>query len=380
MVHTFLELGVSEKLAEGLKKSRITEPTAIQAAVMPRAMAGQDVIAQSVTGSGKTLAYLLPILERLNLDSKALQAVILSPTHELSVQIAGEFKKHAQNAGLPLQCQVLIGETSLKRQVEALKNKPQVVVGSPGRISELIAMKKLKMHEVKVLVLDEADKLMDDSKLGDCRAVIKATLRDRQLMAFSASVTEQAEEILRGLMKDPQVIRLAGTLVNPNITHLFVQCELRDKPDAVRKIASALKPERILVFLNKNDHIQNMEKFLIHHKVSAKAIYGASERQDRKDAMEGFRSGRYQVLIASDLAARGLDISGLNVVISADVPQKPEEYAHRVGRTARYAGEGYAIVLATAKDTSFMKELEQALSVTFYEKVLRYGRIEDPRS
>lgn len=376
---TFKELGISEALITGLSKAGIVNPTEIQGAVIPTGLARQDVIAQSVTGSGKTLAYLLPIFETIDVTSKALQAVVLSPTHELSVQIANEVKKLAQNAGLALQCQVLIGETSLKRQVEALKSKPQIVVGSPGRITELIAMKKLKMHEVKTIVLDEADRLMDDTKLADCRAVIKATLRDRQLMAFSASITPQAETVLAEMMKAPQVIRLEGTLVNPNITHLYVECELRDKADAVRKIASALKPEKILVFLNKNDHIQNMEKFLIHHKVSAKAIYGASERQDRKDAMEGFRSGRYQVLIASDLAARGLDIAGLNVVISADVPKKTEEYVHRVGRTARYANEGYAIVLATSQDLSFLKTLEEDLSVTFHEKVLRFGRIEDPR-
>lgn len=376
---TFKELGISDALIAGLSKASIATPTEIQEAVIPYALAGQDVIAQSVTGSGKTLAYLLPIFENIDPNSKALQAVVISPTHELSVQIGSEVKKLAQNAGVAVQCQVLIGETSLKRQVEALKSKPQIVVGSPGRMTELIAMKKLKMHEVKTIVLDEADKLMDDTKLADCRAVIKTTLRDRQLMAFSASITPQAETILTEIMKTPQVIRLESNLVNPNITHLYVQCDLRDKPDAVRKIAHALNTEKILVFLNKNEHIQNMEKYLRHHKVSAKAIFGASERQDRKDAMEGFRSGRYQVLIASDLAARGLDIAGLNVVVSADVPKKVEEYVHRVGRTARYTGEGYAIVLATAQEESFLKEIETSLSVTFHEKVLKFGRIEDPR-
>jgi superfamily II DNA/RNA helicase len=374
---TFKELGISESMIQGLSKSGIITPTDIQAAVLPAAIAHQDLIAQSVTGSGKTLAYLLPILEKIDISAKSLQAVILSPTHELSVQIGNEFKKHALNAGLPLQCQVLIGETSLKRQVEALKSKPHVIVGSPGRITELIAMKKLKMHEVKTVVLDEADRLLDDTKLADCKTVIKATLRDRQLMAFSASITPEAERLLTEMMKAPQVIRMTGTIINPNIVHLYIQCELRDKPDAVRRIASALKPEKILVFLNKNDQIQNMEKFLKHHQVSAKAIYGASERQDRKDAMEGFRSGRYQVLIASDLAARGLDIEGLNVVVSADVPKKTEEYLHRVGRTARYANDGYAIVLATSQDQSFLDQFEKDLNVTFSEKVLRFGRIED---
>jgi superfamily II DNA/RNA helicase len=366
-------------LADGLKKAGIVTPTDIQAAVIPMAIENRDVIGQSVTGSGKTLAYLLPIMQKMDPLAREIQAVVLSPTHELSVQIASEFKKLALNAGIPLNCQVLIGETSIKRQVESLKTKPQVIVGSPGRITELIAMKKVKMHTVKTIVLDEADRLLDESKLADCKAIIKTTLKDRQLMAFSASITAEAEAILSSLMKSPEIVKLEGSLVNPNIAHLYVKCELRDKSDAVRKIASALKPEKILVFMNKNEHIQDMEKFLLHHKVSVKAIYGASERGDRKDAIEGFRSGRYQVMIASDLAARGLDIQDLNVIVSADLPKKPEEYVHRVGRTARYTNSGFAISLVTAQEISFVEKIEKALEVTFFEKVLTHGRIEDVR-
>lgn len=376
---TFETLGVSTLLADGLKKAGIVTPTDIQAAVIPMAIENRDVIGQSVTGSGKTLAYLLPIMQKMDPLAREIQAVVLSPTHELSVQIASEFKKLALNAGIPLNCQVLIGETSIKRQVESLKTKPQVIVGSPGRITELIAMKKVKMHTVKTIVLDEADRLLDESKLADCKAIIKTTLKDRQLMAFSASITAEAEAILSSLMKSPEIVKLEGSLVNPNIAHLYVKCELRDKSDAVRKIASALKPEKILVFMNKNEHIQDMEKFLLHHKVSVKAIYGASERGDRKDAIEGFRSGRYQVMIASDLAARGLDIQDLNVIVSADLPKKPEEYVHRVGRTARYTNSGFAISLVTAQEISFVEKIEKALEVTFFEKVLTHGRIEDVR-
>jgi superfamily II DNA/RNA helicase len=376
---TFEMLGVSTLLADGLKKAGIITPTDIQAAVIPMAIENRDVIGQSVTGSGKTLAYLLPIMQKMDPLAREIQAVVLSPTHELSVQIASEFKKLALNAGIPLNCQVLIGETSIKRQVESLKTKPQVIVGSPGRITELIAMKKVKMHTVKTIVLDEADRLLDESKLADCKAIIKTTLKDRQLMAFSASITAEAEAILSSLMKSPEIVKLEGSLVNPNIAHLYVKCELRDKSDAVRKIASALKPEKILVFMNKNEHIQDMEKFLLHHKVSVKAIYGASERGDRKDAIEGFRSGRYQVMIASDLAARGLDIQDLNVIVSADLPKKPEEYVHRVGRTARYTNSGFAISLVTAQEISFVEKIEKALEVTFFEKVLTHGRIEDVR-
>lgn len=374
---TFEMLGISENIAAGLKKAEIVTPTEVQTAVIPKAIEHKDVIAQSVTGSGKTLAYLLPIFEKINFMAKETQAVVLSPTHELSVQIASEFKKLAVNAGLPLNCQVLIGETSLKRQMENLKTKPQIIVGSPGRITELIVMKKIKMHSVKTIVLDEADRLLDDSKLADCKAIIKTTLKDRQIMAFSASITPEAEAILVGLMKTPEIVRLDGFLVNPNISHLYIQCELRDKSDTIRKIASALKPEKILVFLNKNEHIQDMEKYLQHHKVSAKAIYGASERGDRKDAIEGFRSGRYQVLIASDLAARGLDIKALNVIVSADLPKKPEEYMHRVGRTARYTQSGYAISLVTSQEISFIDKLEKSLNIEFFEKMVTHGRIED---
>lgn len=379
MNKNFKDAGINEELVKGLEVAGITEPTEIQAAVLPSALLNLDVIGESVTGSGKTLAYLLPIFNRINSAAKENQAIILCPTHELSVQVVSEIRKLATNSKVPVTCQAVIGETSVKRQVESLKSKPHIIVGSPGRISELIMMKKIKAHTVKTIVLDEADRLMEDSKMTDCRAIIKATQKDRQLLAFSASMGDAALSQLKPIMKDPVLIRL-GTVavVNPNIEHYYIMTELRDKAETLRRLSYALEGQRILVFMNKNEYIQDMESRLKHHKVKVCSIYGASERGDRRDAVMGFRSGKYQIMIASDVAARGLDIQDLNVVVNADIPRNSEEYLHRVGRTARYKNTGIAISLVTGKEKSFLKDVSKELKITLAEKVIGHGQILDP--
>lgn len=371
----FEALGVNEAICTGLKEMGIQEPTPIQEAVIEKAIEGLDIVGESVTGSGKTLAYLVPLLQKIDGTKRENQAIILAPTHELAAQITGVIKTLSDAGGLGIKSLMLIGETSLKRQVESLKDKPHVLVGSPGRISELIQMKKLKAHTVKTIVFDEADRLLDDSKMKDCQSIIKATLRDRQLLAFSASITPTALEQLTGLMKTPHIAKISGSAINPNIDHYYVIVDPRDKIDAVRRISSALEEERLLVFLNKNQHIQDMDTRLKHHKVQVCAIYGTSERDERKDSIQGFRSGRYKVMIASDLAARGLDIQNLNVVVNADLPRDSDEYLHRVGRTARHQNKGVAILLLSTSEVSFLKKLEKNLNVSFSEMEIQKGKL-----
>lgn len=374
-IDSFGSIGVDERIVTALEGAGIVTPTPIQASTITKALEGLDVVGESVTGSGKTLAYVIPILQRIDATKRENQAIVLAPTHELASQITQVIKKLSQDAGLGVTVQMMIGETSLKRQVESLKEKPHVVVGSPGRISELIIMKKIKAHTVKTIVLDEADRLLDDSKESDIRAIIKATQRDRQLLAFSASITPSALSLLEDLMKTPVVEKISDSGINPNIEHYYIVIEARERIETVRRISSALHEERILVFMNKNQHIQDMENRLKHHKVSTCSIYGTSERSDRKDAIQGFRTGRYKVMVASDIAARGLDISNLNVIVSADLPRDAEEYLHRVGRTARHQNRGIAILLVTASEATFLKKLEKNLDIDFAEMTIAGGKL-----
>ncbi len=373
----FVTYGFNEKIVAGLSKGRITEPTDIQCLVLPKALLNEDVIAESVTGSGKTLAYLIPIFQKINPEQRENQAMIIAPTHELAAQIMNEIKKLATNAEMPITFMMAIGDTSVQRQVEALKQKPHIIVGSPGRIRELITLKKIKSHTVKTIVLDEVDRLIEDEKLEDIQAIIKTTQKDRQLMAFSASIKTKPETILTAMMKEPFIARLKGMSVNPNIEHFFILVEQRDKIDMVRKIAHAINPEQMLVFLNKNQLIQDMDQRLKHHTINAKALFGAGERNERKEAMQGFLSGKVQVLIASDLAARGLDIPQLKVVVCADISKHPEEYLHRAGRTARYKGKGIAISLITTQEIPYLTKLAKDLDIFIAEKKLVSGALVD---
>lgn len=373
----FTPFSIDEKLVNGLIKGHITEPTDIQSLVLPHALRGEDIIGESVTGSGKTLAYLIPIFQKIKSDQRENQAIIIAPTHELAAQIGNEIKKLITNSQMPITYMMAIGDTSVQRQVEGLKLKPHIIVGSPGRIRELIAIKKLKSHTVKTIVLDEVDRLIEDEKFEDVKAIIKTTQRDRQLMAFSASVKEKTEATLTEMMKEPFVAKLKGTVVNPNIAHFFLVVEQRDKIDMVRKIAHAINPEQMLVFLNKNQLIQDMDTRLKHHTVNVRSLFGAGERNERKEAMQGFLSGKVQVLIASDIAARGLDIPQLKVVLCADISKNSEEYLHRAGRTARYKGKGICISLVTTQEMPYLKKLSRDLDIVIDEKRLVSGALVD---
>ncbi len=208
MNNSFDTLNLNPKLVQGLKKLNINIPTEIQAKAIPLAMENKDIIGQSETGTGKTLAYLLPILEKITTEKREMQAIILAPTHELAMQINNEIKNISSNSNMDVKSMAIIGEANIKRQIEKLKEKPHIIVGSPGRILELIKKKKITAHTVKTIVIDEGDKLLDKNNLKVVKEVIKTTLRERQLMLFSATITESTLNIAKDLMKDSEVVKV----------------------------------------------------------------------------------------------------------------------------------------------------------------------------
>lgn len=379
MESTFETLGIQSALVEGLKKENIQIPTAIQAGVIPYALQNLDIIGRSVTGSGKTLAYLLPIFEKADASKKEMQVIILAPTHELVVQINRQIQSLAVNSGIPMNSATIMGEVNIKRQVEKLKEKPQIIVGSSGRILELIKLKKINAHTVKTIVIDEGDRLLDIHNVEGVKAVIKATQRDRQLMVFSATINEQVMQIAREFMKEPAVVQIDEAPVNTQITHWVIPTEQREKIEVLRKLLVALQPKKALVFLNKNDKIQMTVAKLQHHQISAAGIYGDATKEDRKKAMDDFTYGRIQILVASDLAARGLDIKGLTHIINMDLPPDEEGYLHRVGRTGRAGSTGTAISLVTDAEMALIRKLEARLGVRIEQKDVYKARIISPR-
>lgn len=372
---TFNELGLPENLVAALAKQKITEPMPIQAAALPVLLAGKDAYLHSETGSGKTLAYLLPQFCKIDPKAEATQLVVIAPTHELAIQIQRQCCDLAQNSGLPIRTLLLIGGTVIDRQIEKLKKKPQIVVGSPGRIRELLAMGRLKGHTVKCVVVDEADRLLGDENLESVRKIILAAPRDRQLVFVSATVQPQAEAEIRTLAPACEMVQTAETPVNPDIEHLYFVCEERDKADLLRRALHAFAPERAIVFVHKTETAEIVAGKLDYHHIPVADLHGAHAKQDRKQAMDDFRSGRIQVLLASDVAARGLDIQGVTHIFNMDAPSQSKAYLHRVGRTGRAGAKGIAVSILTEPETRLVRRYANELGIELTPVRLREGQV-----
>jgi ATP-dependent RNA helicase DeaD len=372
---TFADLQIPPDLIAALAKQQISTPTPIQTAALPEILTGRDVQLHAETGTGKTLGYLLPIFCRLDARQAATQAVIMAPTHELAIQIHRQCCDLAQNAGWPVRSVLLIGGTAKDRQIDKLKKKPHLVVGSPGRISELIAAGKLKMREVRSIVVDEADRLLDDASLPEIQTIIAAAPRTRQLVFASATLEPHGIAASEALAPHLVTLQVSIAPVNVNIEHLYLVCEERDKPDELRKLLHALTPERALVFVHRNEAAVRIAARLAHHHIPAADLTAALDKLDRKRAMDGFRSGSIGVLIASDIAARGLDIKGVTHVFNFDVPTLSNAYLHRVGRTGRAGEPGMAVTLATEIEARVIRRYQEELGITMHCVRMRGGRV-----
>jgi len=372
---TFTDLHMPPDLVAALAKQEIAEPTPIQIVAAPVLLAGKDAYLHAETGTGKTLAYLLPLFCRLDVALAATQIVIVAPTHELAIQIQRQCCDLAQNAGWAVRTLLLIGGTSTERQIDKLKKKPHIVVGSPGRIGELIAKGKLKTKETRSIVIDEADRLLNDESVQSLRAIIKSAPATRQLVFASATMEADSTAAIKTLSTDLTLLQAGAAAVNDNIEHLYLICEERDKPDELRKLIHALDPERAMVFVHRNDVAERIAAKLEHHKIPVADINAALNKVDRKCAMDGFRSGEIRVLIASDVAARGLDIKGVTHVFNFDAPTLSKAYLHRVGRTGRAGAKGVAISLLTDSEARVVRRYQEELGITMQCVRLREGRV-----
>lgn len=372
---TFTDLQIPPELIAALGKQEITDPTPIQDAALPVLLAGRDAYLHSETGTGKTLAYLLPIFCRLDAAQAATQAIIIAPTHELAIQIQRHSCDLAQHAGWPIRTLLLIGGTSTERQIDKLKKKPHVVVGSPGRIAELIAKGKLKAQHVRSIVIDEADRLLSEESLVAVRAIIKAAPPSRQLVFASATLEADSTEIVKSLSPGLAMLQAGAAAVNENIDHLYLICEERDKLDELRKLLHALAPERAIVFVHRNDVAEKIALKLAHHEIPAADLNAALDKEDRKQAMDGFRSAEIRVLIASDVAARGLDIKGVTHIFNFDVPTLSKAYLHRVGRTGRAGAKGLAVTLMTETEARLVRRYQEELGIVMQCVRMRGGEV-----
>jgi superfamily II DNA/RNA helicase len=372
---TFTDLQLPPDLIAALSKQQISEPTPVQSAALPVLLAGRDAYLKAETGTGKTLAYLLPLMARIDPAQAATQVVIVAPTHELAIQIHRQSCDLAQNAGRAIRSVLLIGGTATARQIEKLKSKPHVVVGSPGRIVELIERGKLKTTHLRAIVVDEADRLLQDESLKWIQKIVGLAPPARQLIFASATIEAQTREVLATLSPRAVTLSPSTAAVNENIQHLYLICEERDKPDILRKLLHALDVPRSIVFVHRNEVAERVAAMLAHHKLAVADLSAELDKLDRKHAMDGIRSGAINIMIASDLAARGLNIPAVTHVFNLDVPTRAKAYLHRVGRTGRAGAQGTAISLLTEIEARLVRRYEHELGIVMRCVKVRGGHI-----
>ncbi len=377
MSEKFLKLGLSEALAEAVEKMGFTEPMPIQEQAIPEALTGANIVGQSATGSGKTLAYLLPALAQIKPESPALQALVLAPTYELAMQISQQLQQVIQNSGLPIRSMALIGGANIARQIDNLKKKPQIVVGSAGRILELQKKGKLKLQQVKVLVLDEFDRLLDDQNQESVAKVQSCLDKQCQYLLFSATASGKALDRAQ-FLAEPKIIKInERTALQPQLENYYFIVEFRDKIDVLRKLTKTLAVNRGLVFVNKVYDVEKTIEKLAHQGIAAASLIGSDDKMARKNAVADFAKGKVTLLLATDLAARGLDIPGVDYVFNLDLPENDKVYLHRVGRTGRAGAKGTAISLVDSKEIMKLVTIGKKLSVNFQAKKLLHGKVED---
>lgn len=377
MNNSFIDLKINQNLVEGLEKQTITTPTEIQQLVIASALENKDIIGESYTGSGKTLSYLLPIFHKVDTSKREMQAIILAPTHELVMQIEEQVSLLAKNSGIPMTSLTIIGEASMEKQIKKLKdNKPHIIVGTVGRVLDLIQKKKIKAHTVKTIVIDEADNLLSEGSLASVNNIIKATMKDRQLMAFSATISPKILDIAKELMNEPQVIKTDGKiLMNPRISHEYIVCDNREKFEFLRKLLAATDTKRAIIFINKNEEIQLIVDKLNYHSKNAGGIYGAASKEERKNTINSFKSGKTNLLVSSDLSARGLDVPEVTHIFNLDFPVNTNDYSHRAGRTARGNLSGTCISIVTEKELAAIRIYEREFNIEIQQIDVYKGKI-----
>ncbi|MFD0961429.1 DEAD/DEAH box helicase [Paenibacillus chungangensis] len=374
MGKTWLELGIHEKLCQLLREEGIGQPTEVQQAAIPALLEGGDLSVRSQTGSGKTLAFLLPVLQQLDPKSDVIGAVILSPTQELAMQIVRVAEKYAEPLGIRVQ--QLIGGAAMKRQIEKLKLRPQLVIGTPGRVHELLKVKKLKLQGVRHVIIDEADQTFQLGSSRDLESVLFSMGKNRQMAFFSATFPPDMARYEGRWMSNPGHIGIQPDVrVAESIQHYYVQCDKRDKFDTVRRLLRLLNPSSALLFLNDTNDISNWESKLKYEGFSAEVIYGDADKQRRAATLAKFRDGRCQLLLATDVAARGLDIEALPLVLQLDPAIDADHYVHRAGRTGRMGRSGTVVTIISHQEKFIMNKFRKELGIALEERTMFRGQL-----
>lgn len=372
----FGAITVDDRLIKGLAAENITVPAKVQEETAKHWKEKENFFIRSETGSGKTLAYLLPIFNSLLEKREDTCFVILVPTHELAMQVHKQAQRLSKNSGIPVGSTTIVGNVNIARQIENLKKKPQIIIGTPGRVLELMQKRKIPAYQVETIVIDEADCLTDRSNIETVKAVVKCCMRDTRLVLCSASVPKNFEKQLELFGKDIKCYSLTGEQKIPDtISHIYLTVGYKERIETLRKLCKSIKPEKALIFANtRYDVAETLQKLEYHH-YSVAAIHGRSSKEERKKAVEDFEKGKIQFLIASDVAARGLHFQDVEAVFHLDIPEDSDVYLHRAGRCGRNGKKGISVLLITQEQFDIIKKFRKAFGVQFVEKHLYQGKL-----
>jgi len=338
---------LSKEILKAVEKMGFTEMTPIQAKTLPLMMEGRDIIALAPTGTGKTCAFGIPMLEYVNLQDKRVQELVLAPTRELSLQITEELKQLSRFIpGVRIAC--LYGGQPIAKQISQLKQNPQIVVATPGRLLDHLNRGNIRLDAIHTMVLDEADEMLNMGFVKDVTKIIEATPNDRELVLFSATTNQDVMTIAWKYLQDPVEVTVPATKENrPQITQYVIATEREKKYDHLLYLLDSDVYQRVMVFVNTKDMTQRLCKRLQNAGYPAECLHGDMRQSARNQVMQGYRKGKFQILLATDVAARGIDVDDVEAVINYDLPNENEYYLHRIGRTGRAKRHGVAFTLLT---------------------------------
>ena len=356
---TFEELKSNEKTKRALQDAGYVNPTPIQEQAIPVILEGKDFIGQSKTGTGKTASYSLPLIEKLDPTNKKVQAIVLCPTRELAVQVADEVRKFLKYQE-GIKTIAIYGGQDIETQIRMLKKGVQIVIGTPGRVMDHLRRKTLKLDNVKMCVLDEADEMLNMGFEEDIETILKDVPSERQTVLFSATMNKRIMEITKKYLKNPKKVKIQAEELTVNeIEQISIQVKEAMKSEALMRLIEVYRPQKAIVFCNTKKRVDDLIEVLKQNHFKAEALHGDIKQTVRERIMKRMRNGEFQILVATDVVARGIDIQDVEFVLNYDVPQEEEYYVHRIGRTGRNGNTGKAVTFVVGKEKSKLQSIKK---------------------
>lgn len=366
----FSELGLSDNLLKALSDMNFSNPSSIQKEAIPQVLSGNDIIAKAPTGSGKTAAFAIPIIEKLDLspENKSVQALVLCPTRELAIQVHREFEKltkYFENVSVVS----VYGGQGIEKQLSALKKQPQIIVATPGRLMDHLRRGSIRLTFAQTVVLDEADEMLDMGFREDIYTILEDTSVERQTILFSATMAKNIMELTKKFQKSPNMVDVTDNLLNtPDIEQQYFEVGERDKVELLTRLLNLHNVNLSLVFCNTKSNVDKVVEILKTKGYFADAIHGDMNQSQREKVMRGFRNGSVKVLVATDVAGRGIDVKNIEAVFNYDLPRDDEDYIHRVGRTGRAGTSGISFTFVSRSQVQSLRRIERANGVQIHKK------------